>query len=189
WADNSTDEPGFVLQRSINGGAWQNLATLSANVTSFVDNSVLTQTTYAYRVRATGVLGDSAYSNPGTCTTPAAQSVTYLSDLPFAGTATNGWGPIELDQSVGGINADDGGTLTLNGITYTKGLGTNAVSDVSFTLGGAYKSFLSDVGVDDHQLYDGSVDFQVFADNTLIFDSGVMTPDSATKHVNVAVTG
>ncbi|MCP9934484.1 NPCBM/NEW2 domain-containing protein, partial [Cyanobium sp. Candia 9D4] len=45
----------------------------------------------------------------------------YLSDLtPTA--SVNGWGPYERDRSNGEDGATDGGTLTINGTTYAKGL-------------------------------------------------------------------
>jgi titin len=189
WNDNSIDETGFIIERRILSGQWQQIASLGANATAHTDNTVLSSTTYSYRVRATGVSGDSANSFAATVTTPAALEVTYLSDLPFFGTPINGWGPIERDQSVGGEGINDGQPIKLNGVIYTKGLGAHAVSDVTFNLGGAYSSFLSDIGVDDKQLYDGTIVFQVFADGVKIFDSGVMTPDSATQNINLNVAG
>jgi hypothetical protein len=48
---------------------------------------------------------------------------------------TNGWGPIEKDQSNGDLAAGDGLTLTLNGTTYNQGLGAHAASDVRYSLG------------------------------------------------------
>ena len=53
-----------------------------------------------------------------------------VSDLPFL-SATNGWGPVERDQSVGDQAAGDGKPLTIAGTTYAKGLGTNSVSEVA----------------------------------------------------------
>ena len=111
-----------------------------------------------------------------------------MSDLTWA-SATNGWGPVEKDMSVGGSAAGDGATLMLNGVTYAKGLGTNSVSDVVYNLGGAYGSFLSDIGIDDHQTTNGSAVFQVFADGNLVYDSGLMTPATATKNVALSMTG
>jgi regulation of enolase protein 1 (concanavalin A-like superfamily) len=189
WSDNATDETGYVVERQTPAGTWTQIASLSLNATTYIDTTVLSSATYNYRVRALGAAGNSAYSTIATVTTPAAQSVTYLSDLPFAGTPINGWGPIERDQTVGGSGADDGQTMVLNGVSYTKGLGTNAISDVSFNLGGAYKSFLADIGVDDKQLYDGTVNFMVYADGVKVYDSGVMTPDSATQTINLDITG
>ncbi len=119
---------------------------------------------------------------------PAPAANTYVSDLPFTKVA-NGYGPMEKDKSNGGQAAGDGRTLTLNGQTYTKGLGVHAPSEVDVTLNGQYQSFVSDVGVDDEACTAGTVDFQVFADNAKLFDSGVMNGSSATQNVNVSVIG
>jgi glucose/arabinose dehydrogenase len=112
----------------------------------------------------------------------------YLSDL-TATAATNGWGPIERDRANGETGAADGGTLTLNGVTYAKGLGTHAGSETTYALGGNYTRFISDIGVDDTVGSNGSVVFQVWADGVQIYDSGIMTGSTATRTVDVDVTG
>jgi Domain of unknown function (DUF4347)/NPCBM/NEW2 domain/Glucose / Sorbosone dehydrogenase/Calx-beta domain len=112
----------------------------------------------------------------------------YLSDL-TATAATNGWGAIEKDKSNGELGATDGKTLTLNGLTYTKGLGVHAGSDITYALGGNYTRFISDIGIDDEVGGNGSVIFQVFADGVNIYDSGLMAGNTATKTVNVDVAG
>ena len=58
-----------------------------------------------------------------------------VSDLPFL-SSTNGWGPVERDSSVGEQAAGDGRTISIAGVTYAKGLGTNALSDVQLYLAG-----------------------------------------------------
>lgn len=65
WTDNSTDETGFMIERSTNGTTWTNIATTTyANVMFFGDSeAVLTAGTYYYRVRAYNALGYSAYSS------------------------------------------------------------------------------------------------------------------------------
>jgi hypothetical protein len=65
WTDNSTDETGFVIERSNNGTTWTHLATTTyASVPFFGDSeAVLTAGTYYYRVRAYNALGYSAYSS------------------------------------------------------------------------------------------------------------------------------
>jgi glucose/arabinose dehydrogenase len=114
----------------------------------------------------------------------------FLSDLIPITAATNGWGPLERDKSNGEIAANDGVTMTLNGISYNKGLGVHADSDITYNLvGGDYTRFTSDIGVDDEVGSNGSVVFQVWADGAQIYDSGIMTGSSATKTVNVDVTG
>jgi glucose/arabinose dehydrogenase len=117
----------------------------------------------------------------------------YLSDLNWT-SATNGWGPVERDLSNGEQAAGDGTTLTLNTLTlnratYNKGLGVHANSEINYVLGGAYNHFVSDIGVDG-EVYDrGSVVFQVWADGTKLYDSGLMTGSSTAKSIDVNVTG
>ncbi|MQA28760.1 MAG: hypothetical protein GEU82_02825 [Luteitalea sp.] len=117
-------------------------------------------------------------------------TVTYLSDRTWT-TVANGWGPVEKDRSNGEDGAGDGGPLTLNGVTYAKGLGVHAASEVQFALGGACSLLTAQVGVDDEVGTNGSVVFQVFGDNgaTPLYDSGVMTGATATKTVSVSVAG
>ena len=114
--------------------------------------------------------------------------VTFLSDLTWT-SMTNGWGPVERDRSNGEMGATDGHPLTLNGVVYTKGLGTHAVSDVRYGLGGACSVFTAVVGVDDEVASGGSVVFQVLVDGVQRYDSGLMTATTASKTVSVSVTG
>ena len=123
-----------------------------------------------------------------TFTTAAAGGTTaYLSDLPYTVTA-NGWGPVEKDRSNGEQPAGDGLPLTLAGVVYPKGLGTHAASDIRYTMSGC-TTFAAKVGLDDEVANNGSVVFQVFADGTKVYDSGVLTGASPTATVNATVTG
>jgi glucose/arabinose dehydrogenase len=113
---------------------------------------------------------------------------TYLSDLtPTA--STNGWGPIERDMSNGENGLGDGRTLTMNRVTYTKGIGVHAGSEITYNLGGTYNSFFAYIGVDDEVGSRGTVNFQIWADGVQLFDSGLMTGTSPTRLANVNVTG
>jgi len=112
----------------------------------------------------------------------------YLSDLSWT-SATNGWGPVEKNKSNGEQDAGDGGSITLGGTAYRKGLGVHSGSEVSYALDGQYNTFSSDVGVDEEVGSNGSVSFQVWADGAKLYDSGVMTGDTATKTLNVDVSG
>ncbi len=128
-------------------------------------------------------------SASATLTAPAPGSTTtYISDLPWT-SATNGWGPVEKNLSNGEQGAGDGRTITLNGVTYSKGLGVHANSEINYNLGGKYSKFSSDIGIDAETGGRGAVAFQVWADGTKLFDSGVVTGTSATQKVNVDVTG
>ncbi|MFD1734150.1 NPCBM/NEW2 domain-containing protein [Deinococcus malanensis] len=111
-----------------------------------------------------------------------------LTRVPWT-SATNGWGPIEIDRSNGEQAAGDGRTLTLQGKTYTSGFGTNAASSMTFDLGGRCTTFTTGMGIDDEVGNAGSVVFQIYADGTLLYDSGRMTGASMTKNASVAVSG
>nr|WP_235451698.1 NPCBM/NEW2 domain-containing protein [Streptomyces olivochromogenes] len=104
--------------------------------------------------------------------------------------ATNGWGPVEPDRSNGEKAAGDGHTLTINGTTYAKGLGTHAASDVTYYLGGTCSRLTVNVGVDDEAGgTNGSVVFRLYRDDTLVADSGRMTGADAAKSLSADLTG
>lgn len=111
---------------------------------------------------------------------------TYVSDLAYVQIA-NGHGDAEEDKSNGEMGAADGNTITLAGTTYAKGLGVHAASEIRVPLGGQYKTFLADVGVDDEVMGNGSVVFQVVVDGAVAFDSGKMTGNTPKKPVSVDV--
>jgi parallel beta-helix repeat protein len=52
WADNSTNETGFLIERSLDGVTWQQVAAVGADVTAYQDTVLNRNTTYQYRVRA-----------------------------------------------------------------------------------------------------------------------------------------
>ncbi len=113
-------------------------------------------------------------------------TTTYLSDMTWT-SMTNGWGPVEKDRSNGEAASGDGVTITLNGTTYAKGLGAHALSDVRYALPATCTRFKASVGLDDEVGSLGSVTFEVYADATKIYDSGLMTGATATKTVDVAI--
>jgi RHS repeat-associated protein len=64
WSDNSDSELGFKIERKTGvAGAWEQIATTTANVTVYHDSGLLPNVTYLYRVRAFNAAGDSLYSN------------------------------------------------------------------------------------------------------------------------------
>jgi NPCBM/NEW2 domain/Domain of unknown function (DUF1929)/Galactose oxidase, central domain len=72
-----------------------------------------------------------------------------------------------------------GGSLTVAGRTYKRGLGTQATSEIMYALSGKCAVFNSRVGIDDTS--QGSVVFQLFADGVKLWDSGPVKAGDATK--------
>ena len=101
----------------------------------------------------------------------------------------NGLGPAERNVNNGGQAVGDGGTLTLNGTTYAKGLGVHAASHVRYHLDRRCRTFLSVIGLDDYAGDHGSVGFQVWTDGIKLYDSGVMTGTTPTQKIHVNVVG
>ncbi|MDB6026402.1 MAG: repeat-containing protein [Verrucomicrobiales bacterium] len=80
WADNSSNETGFVVARSAtSGGPYTDIVTLGVNATSYNDTGLTANTTYYYVVRASNTGGDSANDVQASATT-----------LPNAPTAPSG---------------------------------------------------------------------------------------------------
>jgi hypothetical protein len=97
---------------------------------------------------------------------------------------------VEFDTNNGDIAVGDGGAISLGGVTYAKGLGVHADSDIRFDLsGGGYERFVSDVGIDDTTGGNGNVIFQVFADGTLLANSGPLAGNSVALTIDVDVSG
>jgi hypothetical protein len=112
----------------------------------------------------------------------------FLSDRSWT-SMTNGWGPVERDRSNGELGPADGGTLTIAGVSYIKGLGAHAFSDIRFPLNGMCSALTATIGVDDEVGDNGSVVFQVWADGVLRYDSGVMTGADAGRSIAANLAG
>ncbi|WEO93383.1 beta-galactosidase [Streptomyces sp. FXJ1.172] len=117
---------------------------------------------------------------------PAGKSA--VSDLPFL-SSTNGWGPVERDTSVGEQAAGDGRPISIAGTGYTKGLGTNSVSDVEFYLAGKCSRLTADVGVDDETGGAGTVTFSVIADGKTLVTTPTLHGKQAALPIDVDVSG
>jgi hypothetical protein len=111
-----------------------------------------------------------------------------VSDLPFL-SSSNGWGPVERDTSVGEQAAGDGHKITIAGADYTKGLGTNSVSDVVLYLAGNCSRFTADVGVDDETGGAGTVTFSVIADGKTLVTTPTIRGKQAAVPVDVDISG
>lgn len=122
-------------------------------------------------------------ANPGTGTT----QYVFASDLTEV-SSTNGWGSIEKDRSNGEQGDNDGGTLTIAGNTFDKGLGVHASSEIVYQFtAGSYDQFTSAIGIDDEVGDRGSVIFKVFIDGVEAYQSGVIRGADGAESVIVSI--
>jgi hypothetical protein len=89
----------------------------------------------------------------------------------------------QLDRSI------EGKPLCVCGKTYAHGLGAHAVNHTIYRLDNRYRRFEAEVGVDDEKGGQGSVVFQVLADERKVFDSGVMRGHQPPKKASVPLDG
>ena len=70
WNDNSGDEQGFRIERSLDAFTFGEIATVGSNVTTFSDTTASPDTLYFYRVFAFNNFGNSEASNVAFAQTP-----------------------------------------------------------------------------------------------------------------------
>jgi hypothetical protein len=116
-------------------------------------------------------------------TSPVTTTSRYLSDLaPIY--SVNGWQMARINQSVGG------NPLKVNGTTYAHGLGVHAYSENRWNLNGTCSTLTAAMGLDDEAPAGaGSIDFQVWGDGHLLYDSGFMKTGTPVRSLNLNVTG
>jgi hypothetical protein len=111
WTDNSSDETGFSIERSTDGTTFSVLATVDANVTTYVNTGLPQVAKYYYRVRAYNATLNSPFSATfstatwGDPTIPVACTSPSPSDAGSYGVAN----PLKLSWSNG--TTPYGGTL------------------------------------------------------------------------------
>ena len=74
WTDNSSDEAGFKIERSIDGTNFTQIAQVLTNAAAFRNKGIWPGTTYFYRLRAYNGGGDSSFSNVASARTADACS-------------------------------------------------------------------------------------------------------------------
>lgn len=149
----------------------------------------------------TGVVTESVRLPHTTPAVPPHGAVLYkvqgVEPLPPAGTqfvsdltwiyAANGFGPVERDMTNGKSAALDGDPITLDGVTYPKGLGVAGGSKVIYRLGKACSRFTAKVNLEESLTTGGSIVFHVYGDDVELYRSPVMKPDSATETIDISV--
>ncbi|HEV2844746.1 MAG TPA: fibronectin type III domain-containing protein, partial [Thermoanaerobaculia bacterium] len=95
WQDNSSNEDAFRVEQLVDG-AFQEIRTVGAGVTSTRVGGLTAATPYSFRVRASNAAGDSVYSNTAAATTQTPVPVPTAPAAPTALTAL-GVSPTEID--------------------------------------------------------------------------------------------
>jgi Secretion system C-terminal sorting domain/Beta-propeller repeat len=82
WSDNSNNEDGFKIERSLNGGInWSLHATLPSDAESYLDTGLTLYSVYHYRLFAFNMFGNSEYSNIAFDTAMSSDPLEYISLL------------------------------------------------------------------------------------------------------------
>ncbi|MCP2046100.1 UNVERIFIED_ORG: endo-alpha-N-acetylgalactosaminidase [Paenarthrobacter nicotinovorans] len=172
------------------GGTLTTTWKITAPATADGDYPITAKASYTAAASGNNPAGGRTISSTTTVRTlpKPPQATVFASDHPWV-SATNGWGPVEKDQSNGGTGAGDGTPLTLNGTVYAKGLGAHANSTIRYYLGGYCTAFTATVGIDDAQPTRGSVKFSVVADGTAKVTTPVLGATNAPLPLTVDVTG
>jgi hypothetical protein len=130
WTDNSNNETGFKIERkATSAGTYVQIATPTANVTSYSDTGLQVGTTYYYRVRAYGnSSGNSAYTNEAGATALANPAPTISSVSPNKGVLTGA-----TSVTITGTGFLSGATVTLGGAAATNLTVTSGTSIMATT--------------------------------------------------------
>ncbi|MBA4853550.1 NPCBM/NEW2 domain-containing protein [Emticicia sp. BO119] len=151
-------------------------------------SQMISRTNGTYRCYLTDNLGNITFTQSVICGCSGAlncSDVTYLSNM-VACTAISGLDAVKYDQS------HDGHPIKLKGITYPKGIGCHANSEITYKLNGNFGRFITHIGIDDEIAPPptrGSVYFRVYADNALRYESPLLSNTSATIKLNIDVQG
>ena len=94
WADGSSNETGFKIERSTDGTNFTEIATVPQNITAYPAAGLAASTQYFFRVRAFNAAGDSGYSNIANATTfsapqPTPNSPSSLNAVTISGSQIN----------------------------------------------------------------------------------------------------
>jgi hypothetical protein len=143
WTVNSTNQTGFVIQRSTNGGGWVQIATVGANATSYTDRSTQKRKSYTYRIYAYNSFGNSPFSNVTASVTPNVVTVKVQTGGRSAGLIVSA-----LRSATGAQNASSRTTvaefLTSAGFLRVEGNAGGSAAAVSMTRAQAFGNTAAD---------------------------------------------
>lgn len=113
WNDISNNESGFKIERKLLNGNFSVIGTVTANTTTYDDNSISTGQTYIYRVYSYNSAGNSAsYTNEFSITIPVPIT------LPTVTTSTVTSIMSTTANSGGNITSDGGASVSARGVVW-----------------------------------------------------------------------
>jgi hypothetical protein len=188
WKDTNRNELGYRVERKSTRGTedWSAVTTLPAGSKVFVDKQLNASWEYDYRIVAINSMGEtvSAAITVQTMSTPHAvgSALMHLNSMQWqTNSASRDSAPTSFDNN--------GTTLAIGGQGYFRGFTVNANSDLRFTLDGQYTTFLTDIGLDDSVADKGSVKFQVWADNEMLYESDTVKGAAKAQSLKIDVAG
>ncbi len=114
WNDISNNESGFKIERKLLNGSFSVIGTVSANTTTYDDNSISTGQTYIYRVYSYNSAGNSAsYTNEFSISIPVPIT------LPTVTTSTVTSIMSTTANSGGNITSDGGASVSARGLVWS----------------------------------------------------------------------
>lgn len=132
WTDNSSDETGFKIERSLTSGSgFSQIDTTAAGVVTYDDTGLTASTQYFYRVRSYISTDNSAYTSEANDTTDAPPAAPTLSSATIATNGTT-W-TLAFNENVNiGAGGSGGFAVTMStagvvALTYSSGDGTTSL--------------------------------------------------------------
>tara|TARA_B110000208_G_scaffold47741_1_gene63190 strand:- start:1447 stop:4764 length:3318 start_codon:yes stop_codon:yes gene_type:complete len=78
-------------------------------------------------------------------------------------------------------NTEKSNNMSMNGLRFSKGLGVRGDSRVDYTLPMNAQLFRADIGIDDSCKINGQISFQIFGDDKLLYNSGIIKAPTVIK--------
>jgi hypothetical protein len=142
WTDNSNDEAGFEIWKSVNGenGSFTLEASVAADVTAYSSTGLQDGAAYCYRVRATGPKGvASDFSNTACATTPVPTIPPPAAPTDLVAAATSpgrislGWTDHASDEQGFEIWRSTNGSSGAYALLQSVGANTSSAEDTGLT--------------------------------------------------------
>ncbi|MDB5322333.1 MAG: repeat-containing protein [Phycisphaerales bacterium] len=175
WADVE-GESGYVIERSINGTTWSQIATPGADSSSYSDTGLAAGTKYYYRIRANSAVGASANAvavNSTTRATAPGLTLTVISSaqINLAWTNVLGETGYRIERS---LNGSDWSVIATTGANVT------TISSLGLTAGTvySYRVFAVNAGGD-------SLAGSTYATTVLVAPTGTVATGVSTGEIDL----